>query len=72
MQTYSAIYRGDGIVELFGAVNLPKDMSVFVQIPDQDDEVEMKRQLRDAAEPTFATLWDNEEGEVWNEYFQTA
>ena len=68
MKTLSAIYRGDRVVELVEDVALPKDMKVFVVIPEQDDERILRSQLQSVAEPVFAKLWDNQEDEIWNEY----
>jgi hypothetical protein len=68
MNTLSAIYRGARVVELCEEVVLPRDMKVFVVIPEQDDEVILRSQLQIAAEIAFARLWDNEEDDVWNEY----
>ena len=67
-QTLSATYRGDRVVELCQDVVLPKDIKVFVVIPEQDDEMMLRNQLESAAEVAFARLWDNEEDDVWNEY----
>lgn len=68
MKTLSAIYKGQRVVELFEDIDLPKDIVVLVVIPEQDDERELRSQLRSAAEVVFAKLWDNKEDEVWNEY----
>lgn len=68
MQTLSAIYKGQRVVELFEDIDLPKDIVVLVVIPEQDDERELRSQLRSAAEIVFAKLWDNKGDEVWNEY----
>ncbi len=40
----------------------------FKAIIEQEDERELRSQLRSAAEVVFAKLWDNKEAEVWNEY----
>jgi len=68
MQTLSAIYKGQRVIELFEDIDLPKNIVVLVVIPEQDDETELRSQLRSAAEVVFAKLWDNKEDEVWNEY----
>ena len=68
MKTLSAIYKGERVVELFEEIDLPKDIVVLVVIPEQEDERELRSQLRSAAEVVFAKLWDNEGDEVWNEY----
>jgi hypothetical protein len=68
MKTLSAIYKGKRVVELFEEIDLPRDIVVLVVIPEQDDERELRSQLRSAAEVVFAKLWDNEGDEVWNEY----
>ena len=68
MQTLSAIYKGQRVVELFEDIDLPKNIVVLVVIPEQEDERELRSQLRSAAEVVFAKLWDNEGDEVWNEY----
>lgn len=68
MKTLSAIYKGDRVVELLEDIDLPKDMEVFVIVPEQDDERTLSSQLKSAAEAVFAKLWDNKEDEVWNEY----
>ena len=68
METLSAIYKGNRIVELFEDVDLPEDMEVLVVIPEQDDERTLRSQLQSAAEIVFAKLWDNKDDEVWNEY----
>ena len=53
---------------MFEDIDLPKDLGVLVVIPEQEDERELRSQLRSAAEVVFAKLWDNKEDEVWNEY----
>jgi hypothetical protein len=69
MQMLSATYKGGRVVELFEAIALPRDIEVFVVIPEQgQDEMALRRQLQNAAETVFAKLWDNEADEVWNEY----
>ncbi len=68
MQTLSAIYKGQRVVELFEDIDLPKNIVVLVVIPKQENERELRSQLRSAAEVVFAKLWDNEGDEVWNEY----
>jgi len=69
MQTLSATYKGGRIVELFEDIALPRDIKVFVVIPEQDqDEMALRRQFQSAAETVFAKLWDNEADKVWNEY----
>ena len=68
MQTLSAIYKGQRVVELFEDIDLPKNIVVLVVIPEQENERELRSQLRSAAEVVFAKLWDNEGDEVWNEY----
>ncbi len=68
MKTLSAIYKGERVVELFEDIDLPKDIVVLVIIPEQEDERELRSQLRSAAEVVFAKLWDNKGDEVWNEY----
>jgi hypothetical protein len=68
MKTFSAVYKGDRVVELLEDIDLPKDMEVLVVIPEQEDEKEPRSQLQIAAEAVFAKLWDNKEDEVWNEY----
>jgi hypothetical protein len=68
MKTFSAVYKGDRVVELLEDIDLPKDIEVLVVIPEQEDEKELCSQLRNAAEVVFAKLWDNKEDEVWNEY----
>jgi len=37
----------------------------FKATTEQEDERELRSQLRSAAEVVFAKLWDNEENEVW-------
>lgn len=68
MKTFSAIYKGDRVVELLEDINFPNDIAVLVVIPEQEDEKELRSQLQSAAEVVFARLWDNKEDEVWNEY----
>ncbi len=68
MKTLSAIYKGQRVVELFEDINLPKDIVVLVVIPEQEDERELRSQLRSAAEVVFAKFWDNKGDEVWDEY----
>jgi hypothetical protein len=41
---------------------------VLLVIPDQEDEEELRNQLRVATEAVFTKLWDNKEDEIWNEY----
>jgi len=42
----------------------------FKAITEQEDERELRSQLRSAAEVVFAKLWDNKKDEVWNEYLE--
>jgi hypothetical protein len=53
---------------LFEDIDLPKETAVLIVTPEQEDEKELRSQLRSAAEVVFAKLWDDEEDEVWNEY----
>ena len=64
MKKYSAIYRGDRVVELVEDIALPKDIKVLVVIPEQDDERTLRNQLQSATETVFARLWDNQEDEI--------
>ena len=68
MKTFSAIYKGDRVVELLEDIGVPEDMAVLVVIPEQEDERELRNQVQRSAETVFAKLWDNKEDEVWNEY----
>jgi hypothetical protein len=68
MKTLPAIYKGERVVELFEDIDLPQDIAVLGVIPEQEDERELRSQLRSAAEAVFAKFWDNEEDGVWNEY----
>jgi len=68
MKTFSAVYKGDRLVELLEDIDLPEDIQVLVVIPGQEDEEELRNQLQVASAAVFAKLWDNEEDEVWNEY----
>ncbi len=68
METLSAIYRGNRVVELIEEADLPENIEVLVVIPEQDDERALRSQLQSAAEVVFSKLWDNQEDEVWNEY----
>ena len=56
------------LAELSEDVDLPKDIEVLVVIPDQEDERELRSQLRIATEAVFTKLWDNREDDIWNEY----
>ncbi len=69
MQTFPAIYRGKRLVELAEDIDLPQDARVLVVIPQQGrDEKMLHGQFQQAAEATFARMWDNEADEVWGEY----
>lgn len=68
MKTYTAIYKGNRIIELNEGLELAENTVVFVVISEQADEDEMRLQLTLAAHNTSAKLWDNAEDEVWNEY----
>jgi hypothetical protein len=68
MKTISAVYKGNRVVELFEDVEIPKNIEVFVIIPEDDEERELHKQFRNTAEISFAKLWNNKEDEVWNEY----
>ncbi len=68
MKTFTAIYKGNRIIELNEGLELAENTVVFVVIPEQADEDAMRFHLATAAQSTFAKLWDNEEDEVWNEY----
>ena len=73
MKTLTATYKGGRVIELSEEIMLPKDTAVLVIVTEaEEDETQMKLELRKAAELAFATLWDNDEDEVWNEYLQTA
>ncbi len=65
MKTFSAIYKGDRVVELVEDIALPKDIEVLVVIPEQDNERTLRSQLQSAAETVFERLWDNQEDEIW-------
>jgi hypothetical protein len=67
METLSAIYRGNRVVELVEDADLPENIEVLVVIPEQDEKI-LRSQLQSAAEVVFSKLWDNQEDEVWNEY----
>ena len=66
MKTFSAVYKGDRVVELLEDIDLPEDVQVLVVIPGQEDEEELRSQLQVAVATVFAKLWDNEEDEIWN------
>ena len=68
MKSLIATYQGDRILELSEGLDLPKGAVVRILIAEQEDENEMRLQLKSAAEIVFAKLWDNDEDEVWNEY----
>lgn len=68
MKIFSAVYKGDRVVQLLEDIDLPEDVQVLVVVPEQEDERELHGQLQMAGEIAFARLWDNEEDEVWNEY----
>jgi hypothetical protein len=68
METLSAIYKGNRVVELVEDVDLPENIEVLVVIPEWDDERALRSQLQSAAEIVFSKLWDNQGDEVWNEY----
>jgi hypothetical protein len=67
METLSAIYRGNRVVELIEDADLPENIEVLVVIPEQDERI-LHSQLQSAAQVVFSKLWDNQEDEVWNEY----
>ena len=69
MKTLSATYKGEQVVELFEDIDLPEEIAVLVVIPEQEDERELRGQLRSAAEVVFAKLQDNEQDEVWKRRF---
>ena len=68
LKTYTAIYKGNRIIELNEGLELAENTVVLVVVSEQADEDEMRLQLTLAAQNIFAKLWDNEEDEVWNEY----
>ena len=68
MKTYTAIYKGNRIIELDEGLDLAENTVVLVVISEQADEDEMRLQLTLAAQNAFAKLWGNEADEVWNEY----
>jgi hypothetical protein len=68
LKTYTAIYKGNRIIELNEGLELAENTVVLVVVSEQADEDEMRLQLTLAAQSTFAKLWENEEDEVWNEY----
>ena len=68
MKTIRATYKGARIVELFEDIKLPQDLPVYVMIPDDEDEKELRNQFQRAAQLAFAKVWDNAADEVWNEY----
>jgi hypothetical protein len=71
MKTFSAIYKGDRVVELVEDIALPKDIEVLVVIPEQDNERTLRSQLQSAAETVFARLWDNQEDEIWKDLIKS-
>jgi hypothetical protein len=68
LKTYTAIYKGNRIIELNEGLELAENTVVFIVVSEHPDEEEMRLQLTQAAQNTFAKLWDNEDDEVWNEY----
>jgi len=62
---YNKILSG---YELLNDIDIPKDQAVLVLIPDWEDEKELRKQFKNAAEDVFSKLWNNDEDEVWNEY----
>jgi hypothetical protein len=73
MRTLSAILKGNRTIQLTeDHPELSENTPVLVVITDEDDETEMRMQLRLHSEAIFARLWDNEGDKVWNEYLQTA
>jgi hypothetical protein len=68
LKTYTAIYKGNRIIELNEGLELAENTVVFVVVSEHPDEEEMRLQLTLAAQDTFTKLWDNEDDEVWNEY----
>ena len=65
METLSAIYKGNRVVELIEDTDLPENIEVLVVIPEQDERA-LRSQLQGAAEIVFLKLWDNQEDEVWD------
>ena len=65
METFSAIYKGNRVVELIEDTDLPENIEVLVVIPEQDERA-LRSQLQGAAEIVFSKLWDNQEDEVWD------
>jgi hypothetical protein len=68
MKAVPAIYKGDRILELSEKLDLPQNTVVLVVISDQEDETELRLQMKSFADIVFAKMWDNDEDEVWNEY----
>ena len=68
MRTLAAIYKGNRTIQLAEDLDLSEDTPVLVMIPEEDNEAEMRTQLRLHSEAVFAKLWDNEGDEIWNEY----
>ena len=59
MKALSAIYKGQRVVELFEDIDLPKDIVVLVVIPEQEDERELRSQLRSAFDQVAVTFANN-------------
>ncbi len=68
MNTFSARYKGNRIIELLEDIDFPKDMEVLVVIPDRDDQMALRGELQSVAESSFEKLWGSKEDEVWDEY----
>ena len=68
MKTLSAIYKGNGILELSENLEIPQDTPVTIIIPNSDDEPELRLHIQDIGQKALEKLWENQEDEVWNEY----
>ncbi len=72
MRALTGMYKGDRLIQLLEEVDLPPDAEVYILLPDPEDEIVMRSEMKRIAEVSFARLWSYSGDDVWNEYLSAA
>ena len=72
MRALTGMYKGDRLIQLLEEVDLPPDAEVYILLPDPEDEIATRSEIKRIAEASFARLWSYSGDDVWNEYLSTA
>ncbi len=72
MRALTGMYKGNRLIQLLEEVDLPPDAEVYILLPDPEDEIVMRSEMKKVAEASFARLWSYSGDDVWNEYLSAA